>query len=252
MDDLPGPLAAGTGGAGGKGKGPASPLDADDAGPPAVGAGLRAGPGGAAGAVALLAGLVPVEVDLFLTAEGRFLEGQLQAGPEGLALLGAGPAAGGAAPEAEPAKAAQQIAQAQDPARAAIASQETAALYGLEVLEANINQSSLNTTRFAVLSRVENDQERTGADDRFIMVFTVRNEAGSLAEAIQIIGSHGFNMRVLRSRAMKGLLWQYYMFVEGEGAIHSDAGREMLAELKYLGVPETELLALVREGENDD
>ena len=28
--------------------------------------------------------------------------------------------------------------------------------------------------------------------------------------------------------------------------------REMLAELKYLGVPETELLALVREGENDD
>ncbi len=127
--------------------------------------------------------------------------------------------------------AAQQIAQAQDPARAAIASQETAALYGLEVLEANINQSSLNTTRFAVLSRVENDQERTGADDRFIMVFTVRNEAGSLAEAIQIIGSHGFNMRVLRSRAMKGLLWQYYMFVEGEGAIHSDAGREMLAEL---------------------
>ena len=61
--------------------------------------------------MALLAGLVPVEVDLFLTAEGRFLEGQLQAGPEGLALLGTGPAAGGAAPEAEPAKAAQQIAQ---------------------------------------------------------------------------------------------------------------------------------------------
>ena len=127
--------------------------------------------------------------------------------------------------------AAQQVAQDKDPARAAIASRATAALYGLEVLEANINQSSVNTTRFAVLSRVENTLERSGADDRFIMVFTVRNEAGSLADAIAIIGSHGFNMRVLRSRALKGLLWTYYFFVEGEGTIHSDAGRAMLSEL---------------------
>ena len=128
--------------------------------------------------------------------------------------------------------AAQQVAQDKNPARAAIASEATAILYGLEVLEANINQSSVNTTRFAVLSRVENTQERSGADDRFVMVFTVRNEAGSLADAIKIIGSHGFNMRVLRSRALKGLLWTYYFFVEGEGTIHSGAGREMLSELE--------------------
>ena len=129
------------------------------------------------------------------------------------------------------AMAAQEIARQKDPARAAIASVETAELYGLEVLEANINQSSVNTTRFAVLSRVENTQERTGADDRFILVFTVKNEAGALGLAVNIIGAHGFNMRVLRSRGMKDLLWQYYFFVEGEGAIHSAAGRHMLEQL---------------------
>ena len=132
------------------------------------------------------------------------------------------------------AMAAQEVARDGDPTRAAIASEETAALYGLEVLEANINQSGMNTTRFAVLSRVENTQERSGADDRFILVFTVKNEAGALARAVNIIGAHGFNMRVLRSRAMRDLLWQYYFFVEGEGAIHSAAGRAMLEQLDGL------------------
>ena len=65
----------------------------------------------------------------------------------------------------------------------------------------------------------------------FILVFTVRNEAGSLAKAIEVIGAHGFNMRTLRSRPMKELLWQYYFYVEAEGNLHSPAGEDMLREL---------------------
>jgi chorismate mutase/prephenate dehydratase len=68
-------------------------------------------------------------------------------------------------------------------------------------------------------------------DMRFILMFTVRNEAGSLAKAIDIIGKHGYNMGSLRSRPMKELLWQYYFYVEAEGNILTDEGRAMLAEL---------------------
>ena len=71
-------------------------------------------------------------------------------------------------------------------------------------------------------------------DRQFVLVFTVRNEAGALAEAINIIGRFGFNMRTLRSRPMKELLWQYYFYVEADGNIGSAAGKLMIKELgKY-------------------
>lgn len=63
-------------------------------------------------------------------------------------------------------------------------------------------------------------------------MFTARNEAGSLAEALSIIGRHGFNMRTLRSRPMKELMWQYYFYVEASGDIYGDDGRQCLKEMK--------------------
>ena len=65
-----------------------------------------------------------------------------------------------------------------------------------------------------------------------MLVFTVKHEAGSLARAINVIGQHGFNMRTLRSRPMKELLWQYYFYVEAEGNVHTEDGRAMLCELE--------------------
>jgi chorismate mutase/prephenate dehydratase len=62
-------------------------------------------------------------------------------------------------------------------------------------------------------------------------MFTVRNEAGYLAKAIQVIGQHGFNMRCLRSRPMKSLLWQYYFYVEVEGDLFNENGKKMQAAL---------------------
>ncbi len=127
--------------------------------------------------------------------------------------------------------AAKYVSEASSNDTAAIACEEAAELFGLDVLEKNINTSRTNTTRFAVFSRAENKiiSARMGAN--FILVFTVKNEAGSLARAIDVIGGHGFNMRTLRSRPMKELLWKYYFYVECEGNIHSPQGDEMMKEL---------------------
>ena len=130
--------------------------------------------------------------------------------------------------------AAQQVVERGDKSVAAIASTDTAKLYGLEVLEHKINESSMNTTRFAVFSRVESPGNPSEQDRQFVLVFTVRNEAGALAEAINIIGRCGFNMRTLRSRPMKELMWQYYFYVEADGNVSSAAGKLMMKELgKY-------------------
>ena len=128
--------------------------------------------------------------------------------------------------------AAEYVAKKGDKSIAAIASEDAAKIYGLDVLANSINETANNTTRFAVLSAVRNKSpEKRGVDMRFMLMFTVRNEAGSLAKAIDIIGCYGFNMNSLRSRPMKELLWEYYFCVEAEGNIDSSEGADMMRAL---------------------
>ncbi len=134
--------------------------------------------------------------------------------------------------ETNTAVAAQEVAEKADPATAAIASRETASLYGLQILDHDINESRENTTRFAVFSRTENGETVQKDGRAFILLFTVNDEVGALAKAINVISAYGFNMRVLRSRPMKELSWHYYFYTEVEGDDASDDGRRMLSALR--------------------
>ena len=124
--------------------------------------------------------------------------------------------------------AAKTVAGAKDKSLGAIASVETAEIYGLRVIEANINKSGENTTRFAVLSKVKAAAPSLTST---VLMFTVKHEAGSLANAIAIIGQHGYNMTALRSRPMKKHSWQYYFYVEIDGDTDTDNGAKMIEEL---------------------
>lgn len=124
--------------------------------------------------------------------------------------------------------AAKMVAEMKDKTFGAIASAETAKLYGLKVLQVNINTSEENTTRFAVLSKVKANASSLTSS---VLMFTVRNEAGSLANAISIIGKYGYNMTALRSRPLRKHSWQYYFYIEIDGTTNSDEGRRMLEEL---------------------
>lgn len=127
--------------------------------------------------------------------------------------------------------AAKVVAGMKDKSMGAIASVETAEIYGLKVLEANINKSGENTTRFAVLSKVK---AISPSLSNSVLMFTVKNEAGSLANAIGIIGKYGYNMTALRSRPLKKHSWQYYFYVEIDGTCETEEGRNMIEELNQV------------------
>lgn len=119
-----------------------------------------------------------------------------------------------------------------DKSLAAIASGEAAELFGLEVLYKSINSQRSNTTKFAVFSRTPLTRGKNERGVHSILLFTVRNEAGALARAIDVIGKYGFNMKTIRSRPMKELLWQYYFYVEAEGDVKTENGEKMMRELQ--------------------
>ena len=123
-----------------------------------------------------------------------------------------------------------------DKSVAAIASAETAAIYGLNVIESSVNTSRSNTTRFACFSRIRNKPNSPikKSNEHFILVFTVKNEAGALAKTLNIIGAHDFNMKSLRSRPMKNLMWNYFFYLEAEGCVNTPDGQDMLRELGAL------------------
>jgi chorismate mutase/prephenate dehydratase len=128
--------------------------------------------------------------------------------------------------------AARHVLEAGDRTQAAIASDETAELYGLEIIAKNINEENINMTRFAVLTRAVNESPAEKGRHSIIM-FNVSDDAGSLCKAIDVISSYGYNMRCLRSRPMKGLMWQYYFYVEIEGNLSTPHGKEMLEKLRH-------------------
>jgi len=139
------------------------------------------------------------------------------------------------------ARAAKQVAELGDASLAAIASEETAALYGLEVLVKGINGYQDNSTRFAILSKKEDervsvkasDGSEEKADSTVILMFAVKNEAGALVKVLNKLGEFGYNMSVIHSRPLKGLAWTYYFYIEAEGEFGTSAYRQMLLEMEY-------------------
>lgn len=125
--------------------------------------------------------------------------------------------------------AAKTVMEKGDKTVAAIASKETAEIYGLTLLDHDINESSGNTTKFVVLSRSQNIADDA---DTIVLLFSVKQVAGALAKAINVMAKYGYNMKTLRSRPMKKPAWQYYFYVEAEYDSRKTNENEMINELK--------------------
>ena len=122
--------------------------------------------------------------------------------------------------------AARAVAEGGDKTRAAIASLEAGSLYGLVPLAWDISTESDNTTRFIVLTK-----EKPTAGNRFSLLVTVENGVGRLAQVIQAISEHNFDMECIKSRPMPHRPWEYYFYIELVGNATGDTSRALLDKL---------------------
>ena len=115
---------------------------------------------------------------------------------------------------ANTAMAAKFVAESGDATKAAIASAETAGLYGLQILSAGINADGDNTTRFIVIERSPEPPVMTGQGQRLALLFTARHKPGQLAVVLDQIGARGFNMECIKSRPLPHVPFEYYFYVQ--------------------------------------
>lgn len=104
-----------------------------------------------------------------------------------------------------------------------------AELYGLKVLESNIQDSATNTTRFLVLGH--KSCPPTGKDRTSIM-FSVRDKPGALYHALTPFSEFNINLSKIESRPSKRKDWEYFFFVDIKGHCDDPGLRKALTELK--------------------
>ncbi|HWL70059.1 MAG TPA: prephenate dehydratase [Geminicoccus sp.] len=133
---------------------------------------------------------------------------------------------------ADTAGAAQDVAAAGDPTRAAIASRLAGELYGLVSLAENIEDAEHNTTRFLVLSRTPQDPGETVPDVMTTITFTVRNRPAALYKALGGFATCGVNMVKLESY-IDGSFTQAQFYADVMGHPRHESLRLALEELRF-------------------
>jgi chorismate mutase/prephenate dehydratase len=129
------------------------------------------------------------------------------------------------------AAAAREVERASDPTQAAIASSESAAIYGLAVLEEGIADQDENWTRFVVISGLEIPLDpRIPA--KTSLVLTTPHREGALAHCLNLLAEHGLNLTKLESRPVPSRPWEYLFYVDIEGSLAGESAALAIAELR--------------------
>lgn len=135
--------------------------------------------------------------------------------------------------------AAKKVLEDNDHREAAICSEYAAKLYGLEVLQEKINHSSINTTRFII---VTNQKIFLKDASKISICFEAAHESGSLYHLLSHFIYNDLNMIKIESRPIEGRNWEYCFFIDFEGNMADGAVknairglREEARSLKILG-----------------
>ena len=121
---------------------------------------------------------------------------------------------------------------------ACIASEKAAELYGLKILEHNINYNKNNYTKFIVLSKTPKISEN---NDKISFVTRLDNTPGQLYKFTKLFSDYNINMVKIESRPDISNPFEYVFFVDFIGNIADENVIKVLEEIKtnryfkYLG-----------------
>jgi prephenate dehydratase len=117
-----------------------------------------------------------------------------------------------------------------DRSKAAIGNSKIVELYGLEILESNIQDVDNNATRFVVVSK--EDHEITGRDKTSIIFSIYEDKPGGLYRILGIFEKDNINLTKIESRPSKKGLGKYVFFVDFNGHKDEETVQNILKEIQ--------------------
>lgn len=117
---------------------------------------------------------------------------------------------------------------AEDKTAAAISSELSATLYGLQMVKKKIEDNANNFTRFLVVGL---RNPASSGHDKTSLMFSVNDEPGILHRMLEPFSNNNINLAKIESRPMKKKAWEYIFFLDLEGHIEQPAVRKAVDEL---------------------
>jgi prephenate dehydratase len=111
---------------------------------------------------------------------------------------------------------------------AAIASRTAAAFYPTRILKAHLEDHRENFTRFLLLLKTRKISPRA---DKVSIVFSTRNQPGSLFRCLSVFALRDINLTKLESRPLRGKPWEYFFYLDFAGNVKEERSRNALAHL---------------------
>ncbi len=126
---------------------------------------------------------------------------------------------------------------------AAVCGRYAAELYGLCVLDDDIQTNKRNFTRFLILAHpaLADNMMRGSRPDKASLAFTLPHTQGSLSAVLTIFSFYGMNLTKIQSLPIIGREWEYRFYIDLTYADHTRyrqsiaAVRPLLNDFKILG-----------------
>jgi len=129
--------------------------------------------------------------------------------------------------------AARQIAEWQNPKRAALAPKLAASIYDLDILAENVEDAAHNTTRFVILSKQPDWAAPKNGPTVTSFVFRVRNVPAALYKALGGFATNGVNMTKLESYMLEGEFTATQFLADVDGHPDDRGLKLALEELEF-------------------
>ena len=127
------------------------------------------------------------------------------------------------------AKAAELVADSERTDVACICSHDCAGIYGLSILETNVQNNENNYTRFIAIQKKLKIYENA---DKISIMANLPHEAGSLNKVLNRFASLGLNLTKLESRPMTNTSFEFAFYFDVTAKIEQVEVQNLLAELE--------------------
>ncbi len=144
--------------------------------------------------------------------------------------------------------AAKMVMEANNKSFGAIASEEAAKLYGLKILDYNIQRSANNYTRFVIIAK---EYDNNPNNDKISISFTVANQPGALFNVLSLFDKLKLNIIRLESRPIPDKPWEYKFYLDFNAASDDERIKQVFGQLQ-LGCGSFRVIGMYKSHEDGD